>query len=305
MKRSISVALLLHGVIFCLLIFNRPQNPEITAAKSLAVRTLSQKDFERELSEALDLKEAKIVESDERLKSTTAPDAPKIRLSKTHQRVDAETKAPRVGRFKNLLREGIATPASESSGEVAKLFKLSDSETSNPQNSASTTGSGRLFSRQPTSLAPATAAAGEGQSATDDYLPDVAVGVNTLLNTHEYKFYSFYERIRRQLTEIWHAKLREEFRRIESSGQNPSGDHLTKLQVQLDARGDLKTIKLLGSSGVREFDRAATEAFQTAAPFPNPPTGMIVSDTVSIRWDFIVTASENSGFDVRIERGAF
>ena len=40
---------------------------------------------------------------------------------------------------------------------------------------------------------------------------------------------------------------------------------------------------------MRELDDAAVEAFRQAAPFPNPPKGLIETDgTIKIRWNFVV-----------------
>jgi protein TonB len=50
-------------------------------------------------------------------------------------------------------------------------------------------------------------------------------------------------------------------------------------------------VQVVSDSGVRDLDQAAVEAFQEAAPFPNPPSGIVDSDgTIKIRWDFILEA---------------
>ncbi len=311
MKRGLQVALGLSLFLHALLAGYLFQSPTTGSAprqplsnKKLSVRTLTQNDFEKELRTALDSKEAQIVQSDPRLKSELAPlMKDKIRLSATHQKVDQETRSARFGKFKNVLNEGQDTKNTE----ISKLFELADDPERDAKvaalNKKSNTGRLHTFKNRAPASAPSTA--GEGLSATDDYLPDVAIGVNTLLNAKEYKFYSFYARVRQQLTEVWQLKLRHEFQRISNKGQNIVGDHLTQVQVKLNANGSLKTVKIIGSSGVREFDLAAAEAFHQAAPFPNPPQGMISKDDnlVSLRWDFIVVASEDSGLRVKMGQG--
>ena len=48
---------------------------------------------------------------------------------------------------------------------------------------------------------------------------------------------------------------------------------------------------MLTQSGVIDLDSAAVEAFREAAPFPNPPKGMVEGDgTIKIRWDFVLEA---------------
>lgn len=58
----------------------------------------------------------------------------------------------------------------------------------------------------------------------------------------------------------------------------------------LDEKGGIKKISRVSASGFDDVDEAAIEAFRKAAPFPNPPKGMMDADGfVRIRWDFILT----------------
>lgn len=66
-------------------------------------------------------------------------------------------------------------------------------------------------------------------------------------------------------------------------------DRITKLLIYLNPNGVLVKVQVLSDSGVRDLDEAAIEAFKSAAPFPNPPRGIVDTDgTVKIRWDFIL-----------------
>ncbi|HPI41531.1 MAG TPA: TonB family protein [Pseudobdellovibrionaceae bacterium] len=48
-------------------------------------------------------------------------------------------------------------------------------------------------------------------------------------------------------------------------------------------------VQVIGDSGIQDLDDAAIEAFKAAAPFPNPPKGVVENDgTVQIRWDFVL-----------------
>ncbi len=299
MKRSFGISLILHVALFAWLLLGLKysgQNPQTVASKKMTVRTLTQKDFENQLKDALESNEVQIVQSDEQMKNEESPsEKTKLRLSRSNQIVDRETRAAKNGRFHNDYKEAIQ-----------KLFTLTPNPKDTEQERSLVSKTGRLFSGQKTNRKPSSAPGGEGASATDDYLPDIAVGVNTLLNTKEYKFYGFFERIRERLTNVWQAKLREEFDRVSQHGMALAGDHITKVQVKLDPKGALKSLSIVGASGISGFDQAATEAFRSAAPFPNPPTQMIESDeSVSIRWDFVVVASEDSGVQIHIERGNF
>ena len=134
---------------------------------------------------------------------------------------------------------------------------------------------------------------GEGASATDDHLKDVKTGLQTTLSTREFLYYSYYNRIRSKLTQYWQPKLKEKMERILKQGRTiaSTGDKITRIVIVLDDKGMLRKVQVLGASGVSDLDEAAVEAFRAAAPFPNPPKGMVDGDgTIKIRWDFVLEA---------------
>jgi protein TonB len=136
-------------------------------------------------------------------------------------------------------------------------------------------------------------AAGAESSQTTDYLKDVDKGMETLLSTREFVYYSFYARIRRQLNQHWGGKVREKVTKILKEGRSiaSTDDKVTRLMITLDRRGQLVKVQVLNDSGIRDLDEAAVEAIQEAAPFPNPPEGIVEADgTIKIRWDFILEA---------------
>ena len=99
------------------------------------------------------------------------------------------------------------------------------------------------------------------------------------------------------------TRLAAEITKVLSKGENLNYDRITKLEVHLNSAGELKGLKVIGSSGFEELDRAATDAFQNAAPFPNPPAGMIQgSELMPIRWDFVVI-NQPQGIQVKVRQG--
>jgi TonB family protein len=71
-------------------------------------------------------------------------------------------------------------------------------------------------------------------------------------------------------------------------------EKITKLVITLDNKGVLIKVQVMGSTGLQDLDDAAVEAFQLAAPFPNPPKGIVDADgTIKIRWDFILEANNS------------
>lgn len=135
------------------------------------------------------------------------------------------------------------------------------------------------------------AASAQDSSTSTDKLNDVDQSLMTQLNTKEYKYYGYYTRIRQQLNQWWQPKVKEKVTKLMSKGRTIASDQNknTKVIIVLNDVGSLMKVQVLGASGVRELDDAAVEAFRQAAPFPNPPKGIVDADgTIKIRWDFIV-----------------
>ncbi|MBA2403297.1 MAG: TonB family protein [Bdellovibrionales bacterium] len=130
----------------------------------------------------------------------------------------------------------------------------------------------------------------QGLSATNDYVEEVTLGDFTHLNTVEYKFYGFYHRIRQKLEQFWGKSIHEKAQAIFRSGRRlPASENLiTSLQVALNEKGEIISVKILGASGVKELDDAAIESFNEAGPFPNPPKELLVNGKATIDWGFVV-----------------
>ncbi len=130
----------------------------------------------------------------------------------------------------------------------------------------------------------------QGLSATNDYVEEVALGDFTHLNTVEYKFYGFYHRIRQKLEQFWGKGIQEKAEAIFRSGRRlPASENLiTSLQVSMNEKGEIISVKILGASGVKELDDAAIESFNQAGPFPNPPRELLVNGKATIDWGFVV-----------------
>ncbi len=134
---------------------------------------------------------------------------------------------------------------------------------------------------------------GSQVSQTLDYIKNLDPGLETLLSTKEFVYYTYYARIRRQLNQYWGAKVREKLTHLYQQGRTiaSSEDKVTKLLITLDKQGKLVKAQVIGDSGVHDLDEAAVEAFRAAAPFPNPPPGIVDPDgDIKIRWDFILEA---------------
>ncbi len=129
------------------------------------------------------------------------------------------------------------------------------------------------------------------QATSDDYLKDVKDGVQTLLSTREFVYFTYYKRIKGQLAQYWEPKIKDKVVKLLHQGRNiaSSGDKITRLVITLDGKGILTRVQVIGASGVQDLDDAAVEAFRAAAPFPNPPKGIIEKDgNIRITWDFVL-----------------
>lgn len=132
---------------------------------------------------------------------------------------------------------------------------------------------------------------GDSSTATDR-LEGVDQNLKTALNTKEYKYYGYYHRIKVQLNQWWQPQVRQKVSRLMTQGRTVASENsnkVTKLIIFLNEAGTLVKVQVISESGVRDLDDAAVEAFRQAAPFPNPPKGLVENDGyIKIRWDFVV-----------------
>lgn len=282
-----------------------PQEPK---TETVSINFLSPEDLQKmaqieELAKKKALLPAnQIVEQSDVSANEEAPDNARF-LSAKNQKVKKQTVAAERGQFQNVKKaapqktgpkgdgkaKNVAT-AEESKKQIAKdLFKGFDaSEALERQKLAdkqSGLGEGRGNGEQNTGT-------GAETSQSNDYIKDVEVGLETVLNTREFKYYSYYNRIRKQLSQHWEGRVRDKLSKLFKEGRAPAAtnqDRITKLMIVLNDKGTLVRVQVLSDSGIRDLDDAAIEAFRAAAPFPNPPKGIVEGDgTVKIRWDFVL-----------------
>ncbi len=280
-------SLLIHIVVWVTLLFVKGE-PDQRPNEAVEI-TLLEPPTDEQLAEMEKMRQ--IVEQDQQLNDEI--DATATRLSQFNQKVLKETKAQQSGAFTNTALSGSPTAGtpdapknnqpqkqaqtlkSDQRGELPSLKELS------PQ-----------FSLSPKARPNPTEEAGR-PSQTDDYLKDVEVGMQTLLSTREFVYYSYYARIKEKIRQHWEPTVRAKVNVIYKQGRTiaSASDRITQVVVVLDANGTLLQVEIIGQSGVHDLDQAAVEAFQAAAPFPNPPKGIVEGDgKIRIRWDFILEA---------------
>lgn len=123
-------------------------------------------------------------------------------------------------------------------------------------------------------------------AAPNDHLQDVEQGDGTFLNTREWKYATFFNRVKQAVGRNWDPN--EPLRQRDPTGEIYGGrDRYTILNVTLGSDGLLKDIQVQRSSGVDFLDEAAIVSFRRAQPFPNPPPGLMGSNgTVTFPFGF-------------------
>jgi TonB family protein len=111
-------------------------------------------------------------------------------------------------------------------------------------------------------------------NAFPDYVEGKDVGDATFLNTREWKYAGFFNRIKQAVAENWDPSSAIRAR-------DPRGDRFmykdrdTVLAVTLARDGTLKDVKVSKSSGIDFLDQTAVDAFARSQPFVNPPPGLL------------------------------
>lgn len=261
-----------------------------------------------------------IVETDKnRINDEVDPNAKY--LSQFDQRVIKETRAARSGKFTNDAGQGRPQAAAAPLKTPETPDEAKETEKSKSQNQAEANALEvkdiHTFDGGDVAVAPKTGlqkfnptfrkmpivpdptaqetAPGDGHevSKTDDHLKNVPTGMQTMLSTREFVYYSYYNRIKDKLRQYWEPKIKEKFEKTIREGRSiaSEGDKITKVVIVLDDKGTLIRVQVLSASGLVDLDEAAVEAFRAAAPFPNPPKGIVEEDgTIKIRWDFVLEA---------------
>jgi TonB family protein len=234
-----------------------------------------------------------IVEQQKQLNDETPEDS--RFLSAFNQKVIKQTKAERNDKFNNTAQGGQPDEGSKEGDEE------SQAKVDKPEHNERDRAAGEMpalkdlmpkFALTPGPKAPKLDENGN-PSATDDHLKDVQNGLQTLLSTREFVYYAYYARIKEALRQHWEPNVREKVKIIYRQGRTiaSANDRVTQVMVTLNKNGELIKVEVLTQSGVESLDGAAVDAFREAAPFPNPPKGMVEADgTVKIRWDFVLEA---------------
>ncbi len=175
-------------------------------------------------------------------------------LSKNNQRVKVQTTARRTGsRTRNKSRK------------LSKKVQTSKISKYGTQAASKSLLMGRSFT---------------GFSTSADYIPHVKLAAATALNTDQFVYYTYYERLGRKLKPRWIQRVRSwisrrSLRDVSAARQKT---RYTGIEVLLSKEGYVKKIILTKSSGLKNLDQVAIEAFKASSPILNPPKGLVQDD---------------------------
>jgi TonB family protein len=115
--------------------------------------------------------------------------------------------------------------------------------------------------------------------STQDALKDVDEGEETALNSKKWRFATFFNRVKKQVSEHWHPE--EAYRRRDPTGAvYGRQNRYTELRITLKPDGRLANVGVNLPSGLEFLDDEAITAFKDAQPFPNPPRQLLEANGV-------------------------
>lgn len=118
-----------------------------------------------------------------------------------------------------------------------------------------------------------------------DHLEDIEEGDETALSAKRWVYAGFFNRIKRQVAQNWEPI--GVWRRKDPTGSVYGfKSRITEVRVSLNPTGELAKVSVIGPSGAVELDEEAMRAFRAAAPFPNPPEGLIEKSSGLITFEF-------------------
>ena len=118
-----------------------------------------------------------------------------------------------------------------------------------------------------------------------DHLEEIDSGDETALSAKRWVYASFFNRLKRQVAQNWDPQT--VWRRTDPDGTHHGfKTRVTEVRVSLSPQGKLAKIVITSPSGVSELDDEAVRAFNAAAPFPNPPEGLVKDNQITFAFSF-------------------
>lgn len=124
---------------------------------------------------------------------------------------------------------------------------------------------------------------------------DVAEGDRTVLNTRRVRYWSFMQRLTERVQDVWDPN--RAWRSFDPSfDEIERQEYLTIVDFAINRHGEIQAVEVRRPSGVRELDREAVRAIDSAAPFRNVPEALLDTDGIArIGFYFTFDARARSG----------
>lgn len=286
------VSVLVHMVLGFLLVklgsehaLERTQN----SASEIREHALQSKILTVDQLESLVTKSREVVQSSVAEEPAKASRAAKY-LGERTQRVTHETKARQFG---NLAAADLRTTQQPKLSMPADVDEARSSALKTSSLKLSRLGVGTWILPEVTKPAKklkkgATVEKFKVSQGTHDLLGrDVALGAETLLNTDEYKYASFFNRIKSEVAPRWEPRVSA--RLSDRSFKLRSGFYRTETQFVVDSAGRVLDVLIHKSSGVDIFDQDARTALLSLPQLNNLPQDLREEDGLyRIRLGFVV-----------------
>lgn len=137
-----------------------------------------------------------------------------------------------------------------------------------------------------------------GGSALAEYIPGVKEGGFTALNTDQFTYYTFFARINEQVRYRWVSLVRSYIGGLSETALNQLSQYqrVYQIEIVLSDTGQYMKGFIHHSSGEQALDMTAIDAFQAAAPFLNPPKGLVEDDGyIHLHYSFLIEFRPRNG----------
>jgi TonB family protein len=223
----------------------------------------------------------------------TQPEAAKRNTTQEQQAKDLAK--PQPARVDALTDEGAQRRKPQATRELARVEAGNENiGPATPGDTAHTDGSSNPSQRVSGALAAADRQGSDGKAGTpdvlehrgsalvhaavsgaapNDYLGRVPAGDRTSLNTREFKYALFFNRLKQKVGQAWHPH--DAILRSEAAPSIWSRSMATVVDVALSDTGRVAKIVVVQSSGFDFLDDESLAAFRRAAPFESPPAELL------------------------------
>lgn len=283
-SRFVVASILVHIALFCLLTLSSQFESKKNKTEIIEIAFV-----DKGIEKIKMINPVLIVESDSAAANNELSENAKF-LSEKSNTVKKETKAKLGKKFYNA-----AKPTESLNQKQKQILPKEKSQAGRPQLFNNSFDAYSSLSKKATAnqefQKPQSGSKSEDISTTNDNLAKIENDLMTRLNTKEYRYFGYYSRIKTQLNQWWVPKVQQKYTKMIRQGRTIASEEnkVTKLVIVLNETGYLVKVQVMAESGIKDLDDAAIEAFRSAAPFPNPPKGMVDKDgLVKIRWDCVV-----------------